>query len=311
MWVDRFFRGAKHYWCQICRHTLQPDKSRDTRVPERVTTDRARQFESEIFRKLSQLLGTKNIHTTAYHPQANGVVERLYCSLKASLHVELTNTKWLAHLPLIFLGLHTTVKKELNCLAAEALYGTTLRLPAQYFLDFPQKVMDMTSFVDRLFSKMSEMDYFPAGKNRRDREYVSKVLKSNIHVPIRDTGYINIIICKELSIGYLFLHRWPQIANKSKNIKTCGKKSFTRITFLFSISYSLRNFHSIQEHQLQLESSSLLYFTVFSVLLQDTGICLSLSFIILQCYWNLTAPRVVGQNKGTVRVFVEVMWTPR
>ena len=32
---------------------------------------------------MSQFLGTKNIHTTAYHPQANGMVERLYRSLKA------------------------------------------------------------------------------------------------------------------------------------------------------------------------------------------------------------------------------------
>ena len=30
----------------------------------------------------SKLLGTTNIHTTAYHPQTNGMVERLHFSLK-------------------------------------------------------------------------------------------------------------------------------------------------------------------------------------------------------------------------------------
>ena len=100
-------------------------------VPELVTTDRSRQFESELFHKLSALLGTRNIHTTAYHPQANGAVERLYRSLKASLRAVLTsNAKWLEHLPLILLVLRTVVKRHMDGSAAEALYGTTLRLPA-------------------------------------------------------------------------------------------------------------------------------------------------------------------------------------
>ena len=134
-------------------------------VPERVTTDRGRQFESELFHKLSQLLSTKNIHTTAYHPQANSMVERLHRSLKALLRAELTCIKWLEQLPLILLGLCTTVKK-LNYSAAEVLYGTTLRLPAQYFLNLPQKVVDMTFFIDRLSSKMSEMAYFLTEQKR-------------------------------------------------------------------------------------------------------------------------------------------------
>ena len=84
-------------------------------VPELVTTDRSRQFESELFHKLSALLGTRNIHTTAYHPQANGAVERLYRSLKASLRAVLTsNAKWLEHLPLILLGLRTVVKRDMD-----------------------------------------------------------------------------------------------------------------------------------------------------------------------------------------------------
>ena len=157
-------------------------------VPERVTTDRGRQFESDLFHKLSQLLGTKNIHTTAYHPQANGMVERLHRSLKASLRAELTGTNWLEHLPLILLGLRTTVKKEMNCSAAEALYGTTLRLPSQYFCEPPKKVMNMKSFVERLTEKMAEMAYSPAGRNRTNRIYIPKLLKTCTHIFVRDTA---------------------------------------------------------------------------------------------------------------------------
>jgi transposase InsO family protein len=47
-------------------------------VPQRLTTDRGRQFESTLFRELTQLMGTKHLRTTAYHPQANGMVERFH-----------------------------------------------------------------------------------------------------------------------------------------------------------------------------------------------------------------------------------------
>ena len=39
-------------------------------TPSTVTTDRGRQFESNLWRAFSQLLGTKHLHTTAYHPDA-------------------------------------------------------------------------------------------------------------------------------------------------------------------------------------------------------------------------------------------------
>ena len=47
-------------------------------TPSTISTDKGCQFESELFTHLMQLLGTKRIHTTAYHPIANGLVEHLH-----------------------------------------------------------------------------------------------------------------------------------------------------------------------------------------------------------------------------------------
>ena len=45
-------------------------------VPERIHTDQGAQFESKLMAKLCALWGVRKSHTTRYHPQANGVVER-------------------------------------------------------------------------------------------------------------------------------------------------------------------------------------------------------------------------------------------
>lgn len=54
-------------------------------APTRLTLDQGRQFESELFNSLTKRIGTHRIRTTAYHPQANGRVERWHRTLKAAM----------------------------------------------------------------------------------------------------------------------------------------------------------------------------------------------------------------------------------
>ncbi|GFO45478.1 Pol polyprotein [Plakobranchus ocellatus] len=65
-------------------------------VPEDITSDRGRQFTSALWTQLNNLLGINANTTTAYHPQANGMVERLHRQLKASLKAPtgLMNFQW-------------------------------------------------------------------------------------------------------------------------------------------------------------------------------------------------------------------------
>ena len=51
------------------------------------------------------LLGAQLHHTTAYHPQANGIVERFHRQLKAALKARLVGPAWVDELPLVLLGL--------------------------------------------------------------------------------------------------------------------------------------------------------------------------------------------------------------
>jgi transposase InsO family protein len=50
--------------------------------PQTITSDQGRQFESHLFRSLVQLCGIQLSRAAAYHPAANGLVERFHRSLK-------------------------------------------------------------------------------------------------------------------------------------------------------------------------------------------------------------------------------------
>ena len=98
-------------------------------VPRHITSDRGRQFVSHVWQKMADSMQTKLHYTTPYHPQANGLVERLHRTMKAALRARLTNTNWLKDLPWVMLGLRTSLKEDLGKTPAELIYRHQLNLP--------------------------------------------------------------------------------------------------------------------------------------------------------------------------------------
>ena len=124
-------------------------------VPAFITTDRGSQFESSLVKELSHILGCERIRTTAYHPCANGLVERFHRQLKASLKACRNPSGWVDALPLVLLGLRTALKQDLGCSTAELVYGTTLRVPGELFTSGPDSsTPDPASYAAQLRSTM-------------------------------------------------------------------------------------------------------------------------------------------------------------
>ena len=101
-------------------------------VPVDITTDQGRQFTSSLWTELNQLLGISSLRTTAYHPQCNGMVERVHRVVKERLCARSTSPHWMGHLPLVLLGIRTSVRADSGLCPAELVFGVTLRLPGEF-----------------------------------------------------------------------------------------------------------------------------------------------------------------------------------
>ena len=96
-----------------------------------VTTDRGTQFTSGTWGVWCAAQGVRHITTTAFHPQSNGMVERLHRQIKDALRARGAAAAWQDHLPWVMLGLRTVPKDDSNISAAEATLGQQLVVPGQ------------------------------------------------------------------------------------------------------------------------------------------------------------------------------------
>ena len=145
-------------------------------VPSTIATDRGRQFQSTLWQQLMQLLGSKCIRTTSYHPIANGLIERFHCQLKASLKCSSNSVKWTDSLPQVLLGIRTAVKDDLQCTTAELVYGTTLCLPGEFFTSTDTSLDYPTAYVTRLRASMSNLKPPPVRPQLQHKSHVSNTL---------------------------------------------------------------------------------------------------------------------------------------
>ena len=95
-------------------------------------------------------LGYTLHHTTTYHPQANGMIERFHRNLKEALKARLRDNDWVLALPWVMLGIRTAPKEDLSCSATEMVFGSTLIVPGE-FVAPPQRQHDslITKFVPK------------------------------------------------------------------------------------------------------------------------------------------------------------------
>lgn len=152
--------------------------------PQNVTTDRGRQFESNLFRQISVITGSCHLRTTAYHPAANGLVERFHRQLKAAIMCH-ADECWTETLPLILLGIRSAWKEDLSASTAELVYGEPLRLPSDLLQPTADQLTDYADFLSRLRQHMKKLQPAPVSRHGSNKIFVYKDLSTVSHVFVR------------------------------------------------------------------------------------------------------------------------------
>ncbi|XP_034935132.1 uncharacterized protein [Chelonus insularis] len=82
-------------------------------TPLTITTNQDPQFESTLFRTLTNFVGANRTRSSPYYPASNGLIECWHCTLKAGLMCK-PDIPWTSLLPSVSLGLRTCYKPDLG-----------------------------------------------------------------------------------------------------------------------------------------------------------------------------------------------------
>ncbi|GBM14136.1 hypothetical protein AVEN_60966-1 [Araneus ventricosus] len=148
-----------------------------------ITADQGSQMRSSSYREFSEMLGANRIRTAAYHPIANGIVERFHPHLKSSIKTH-ESAQWSEILSIVLLELRKAVKEDIKASCSELVYGTTLQLPSDMIETFIIPPCD-DIFVDRLRNTMPEMNPVATPAHGKTKFSVNPCLNTCSHIFLR------------------------------------------------------------------------------------------------------------------------------
>ena len=167
--VDRFTRWPEAIplsdtTASVCAQALVTQWIARFGVPMDMSSDRGSQFTLQLWAAIAQLLGTKLHHTTAYHPQSNGLVERFHRHLKSAMRARLTGPSWIKELPWVLLGIRTAPNEDLGCSSAELVYGAPLTVPGDFIAHHGHHA-DHSFQLQRLREQVRKMTPVPTSRH--------------------------------------------------------------------------------------------------------------------------------------------------
>jgi transposase InsO family protein len=186
--VDRFTRWCEAYPIEdmtaetVCK-TLFSNWIARFGCPATIISDQGRQFESDLFRRFAATFGIRLCRTAAYHPQSNGMVERLHRTMKAALMCH-GDESWSDNLPAVLLGLRCHFKEDLGATPAELVYGEPIRVPGE-FLSPTTPCTNTPEFLHQLRQQISKLQPAAPSRHSAQKVFVFKELASASHVFLR------------------------------------------------------------------------------------------------------------------------------
>ena len=192
-------------------------------VPLYLTTDRGKQFESELFAELAKTIGFCRLRTTAYHPQSNGKIERFHRFLKAALIAQKCN--WIKALPIVLFG-HRIAPNDKNISPMSTTTGVNILLPPTITGKLPKTQLN-SHFVQELNANLELLAYNRhSTSNRSFPEYIPTDLRN------ADFVWLRVDRVKKPLEAYTGPHKVLKMQDKTAIISINDRPSTVSITRL-------------------------------------------------------------------------------
>ena len=171
-------------------------------IPERLLSDRGRNFESDVIKQLCALLGINKIFTCPYSPKSDAVCERFNRTLIGMIGTlnRTQRTEWHKYVPHLVSVYNNTQHSATNFSPYELIFGRKSRLPVDVMLGTVPSEVEFNSlkdYVKHLRAKLemchsvardySEMQHLE-NKYRYDKKLSQVKLKVGDQVLVRNVG---------------------------------------------------------------------------------------------------------------------------
>ena len=142
--------------------------------PRVVVTDNGKHFSSQTFEEATRALGMRLRHTTTYHPQSNGMIERRFRDMGKAIKIFGKTNEWDETLPAFTLATRNTINKTIGYSPATLLLGEELRLPNA--IDSKVELWhDQTTELEKFLAKRKQIDEIIQEKKRKQYEESEKL----------------------------------------------------------------------------------------------------------------------------------------
>ena len=185
-------------------------------APKVIISDRGAQFDSTVWLNMLSSIGATRNRTTAYHPESNGMIERIHRRLKEGIKCQPEPHRWVDNLPQLLLYLHATPSTDTNVSPAEHVFGEDLRLPGQFCSDSERP--SMSSTLSRLLDHAGSTRAPPPRPAREKPVYIPPNLRTVQEVLVR-VDAVRTGLQPPYEGPYKVLQRRPKFFIVEKNFK--------------------------------------------------------------------------------------------
>jgi hypothetical protein len=202
-------------------------------VPRKLFSDQGSNFQSNLFREVCKLLDIEKSRTTPYHPQSDGLVERMNRTIEAmiSMYISPGQRDWDEYLPYIMMAYRSAVQSTTGYTPNKMMLGREVELPIDLIIGVPEdkeKKVSGVEYVEKLRVDLEQVhavarEHIKCRSDRQKRNYDVKTRMKRyeecdlvwLHNPAKKKG-ISPKLTRSWEGPYMVIHRLSDVTYRIK-----------------------------------------------------------------------------------------------